>query len=489
MWSQRIYLGSAVAIVIATTIFFSGGDWKYVVGLRRMGWQTADGSSLPDHVDFKDGYAGSQRCQECHKEQYDSWHSTFHRTMTMPAKLDYMRLTAETIALQSRHGTYRLSRDNDKYWVEMPDPDWDYDGATNPKFKARRIRDVPVVKKPIEMITGSHNQQCFWVASSRGRYLWMLPWSYHIAENRWYPLEDNFVRPPDAGRIFTRWDNNCIRCHTVAGNPHLDQRTGLTLSSVAELGIACEACHGPGAKHVALVTKKPLTDTADQRPSLAIVNPMKLDAERSSQVCAQCHGVTLERDYNAWTQHGTAFRPGEDLRKTRHVIAYEERPKEPWLNQLISQEPSFMRNMFWPDGTVRVAGRDYNAMQLSACYASGKLSCLSCHSMHSFESSNDQLSATMDTNAACLQCHTKYADHIEEHTHHGANSEGSICYNCHMPHTTFGLMKCIRSHRITSPKVSRESSGARPNACNLCHLDKTQSWAARSPTMVWFSKY
>ncbi|MDG1898141.1 MAG: hypothetical protein P8J37_24830 [Fuerstiella sp.] len=42
-----------------------------------------------------------------------------------------------------------------------------------------------------------------------------------------------------------------------------------------------------------------------------------------------------------------------------------------------------------------------------------------------------------------------------------------------MPHTSFGLLKSIRSHRIDSPSLAALD---RPNACNLCHLDKSLDW-------------
>ena len=47
-----------------------------------------------------------------------------------------------------------------------------------------------------------------------------------------------------------------------------------------------------------------------------------------------------------------------------------------------------------------------------------------------------------------------------------------------MPYTTYGLLKTIRSHRISSPSVLTTLQTSRPNACNLCHLDKTLEWAA-----------
>jgi hypothetical protein len=48
-----------------------------------------------------------------------------------------------------------------------------------------------------------------------------------------------------------------------------------------------------------------------------------------------------------------------------------------------------------------------------------------------------------------------------------------------MPHTTYGVLSAIRSHQISSPKVSDQLATGRPNACNLCHLDKSLTWTAQ----------
>ena len=47
-----------------------------------------------------------------------------------------------------------------------------------------------------------------------------------------------------------------------------------------------------------------------------------------------------------------------------------------------------------------------------------------------------------------------------------------------MPYTTYGLLKTVRSHQISSPSVQATLETGRPNACNLCHLDKTLAWTA-----------
>ena len=47
-----------------------------------------------------------------------------------------------------------------------------------------------------------------------------------------------------------------------------------------------------------------------------------------------------------------------------------------------------------------------------------------------------------------------------------------------MPRTTFGLLRAIRSHQVSSPTVKESVEYGRPNACNLCHLDQTLAWTA-----------
>jgi predicted CXXCH cytochrome family protein len=112
------------------------------------------------------------------------------------------------------------------------------------------------------------------------------------------------------------------------------------------------------------------------------------------------------------------------------------------------------------------------------------LSCLSCHSMHQSDP-NWQLARDRDGNAACTQCHRAIGEKLEAHTHHRAGSTGSTCYNCHMPHTTYGLLRAMRSHQISVPRLQDSLASGRPNACNLCHLDRTLAWTA-SALQRWY---
>jgi predicted CXXCH cytochrome family protein len=178
-----------------------------------------------------------------------------------------------------------------------------------------------------------------------------------------------------------------------------------------------------------------------------------------------------------WPERGFSYRPGDDLEATTPIMRPNEIEKQPWLEKALEENPEIFRDFFWPDGMIRVSGREYNGLIESPCYKGGQFSCLSCHSMHKSEPS-DMLAKNRADNRACTQCHERLTDEraLTEHTHHRADSTGSDCYNCHMPHTTYGVLSAIRSHQVSSPKVADQLRSGRPNACNLCHLDKPLAW-------------
>ena len=151
---------------------------------------------------------------------------------------------------------------------------------------------------------------------------------------------------------------------------------------------------------------------------------------------------------------GMSTGPKWTLAELRALMTDAERADWPGLSRHIAkQTPTFLEERFWPDGEARVSGRETNGMVETPCFKGGTLTCLSCHSMHQSDP-NDQLAAGMDGDAACFTCHDEYKSQVQAHTHHAAESDGSLCYNCHMPHTTYGLLKAIRTHLISSPTVT-----------------------------------
>ena len=220
------------------------------------------------------------------------------------------------------------------------------------------------------------------------------------------------------------------------------------------------------------------------------MNPKKLTHERASLICAQCHSTWLHNGPDSmrrWNENGLTYRPGGDpFGGTVWLLQPSRKATDARVAKMLANERPYVDGLFWSDGMMRVSGREFNGMIDSACYARGELSCLSCHAMHQPPGdprpadvwSADQLRVGMDGDRACLQCHGEYAGKLAAHTQHAPDSPGSRCYNCHMPYTSYGLLKALRSHRIDVPSANATVAAGRPNACNLCHLDKSLGWTA-----------
>jgi hypothetical protein len=415
----------------------------------------------------RDGYVTSAKCEACHPAQYESWRRGYHHTMTQYASPQSVRGNFADVSLSAGGYDVKLSRNGDDFTAEMVDPLWQYEidfGQRPPEPKA------PRVQRRISLVTGSHHMQAYWVSSEVGNGQLSLPFTYLFDDKRWVPRGEVFLHPPDIGRMQLQvWNVSCIRCHSTAGQP-LALVGGKELQTkVGEMGIGCESCHGPAEAHVA----------ANQNPARrymlhvaggddpTIVNPARLPALASSQVCGQCHSIT-EVSEQIELGEGKTYVPGQDLEASMPLV----RP----IQKHVSDDPAYLRGYFWADGTIRVSSRDFSGMIESKCMQSGKLACTTCHSLH--ESDPDGLVADgAGGDGKCLGCHPKIDG---AHTHHAAASEGSRCYSCHMPRTVYGLLKAIRNHRIDSPHVTGKTGGdERPNACNLCHVGKSLAWTGK----------
>ena len=473
-----------------------------------LGTATVVAASRPPRVDEADvqgrparlpvdGYAGSSACRSCHPAEYASWRASYHRTMTQVPTPETLLAPWDGQPIEVGGRRYRPFLRDGRPWIEMPDPTWPTAG------------EPPRVERPITLSTGSHHQQDYWFDVEPGRAVAHLPIVYRIEEQRWLPNGSTFLQPPRPARTLARsevggWNRNCIQCHATSGRPRFGA-DGSVETTVAELGIACESCHGPGARHVAS-NRDPLRRhalrTSAERHDDTIVNPARLDGRRASEVCAQCHMVSTvdsAASHPEWNERGPAYRPGDVLAASRDVLLPGLDPDDEVLRARLERNPDFLRNRFWADGMVRVTGREMHGLLESPCAEDERFSCLTCHEMHPASDgrspssladwADDQLahSAAGRGDAVCASCHEALAADPARHSRHAAGSEGSRCMNCHMPYTTYGLLKAIRSHQISSPDVAATIETGRPNACNLCHLDRTLAWTADT-LETWFDR-
>ena len=419
-------------------------------------------------------YAGSASCKKCHTNEHKSWHNSYHRSMTQIMSPESVKAAFNGQSLVFEGESFTMHKRGEEYWTTIESID--------------AIRNSPNGKDPnaidvrMGMVTGSHHMQVFWLPGMMGNLQIGFPFAWLIEDKRWAPRNSLFIRDPYTVISKENWNMNCIRCHTTGPKPKPNKEAQRFESQVADLGISCEACHGPGQKHVDRQISLAALPDKDRRHALAseplsIIQPEDLDHNRSTQVCGSCHGMKWFDKSENWTEEGFTYRPGEDLAKTTPIIQPSKENEQKWLKPVLAKNPEILDDFFWKDGKIRVTGREYNGLLESPCHQRGTMSCVSCHSMHKSDP-NDQLASGMRTNKACLQCHKEMSDDVSAHTLHPVNSAGSNCYNCHMPHTSYGLLKAIRSHTIETPNVETTLETGRPNACNLCHLDKTLDWTA-----------
>jgi len=451
---------------------------------RNRGVDLDDAPLVADHS----GYVGSDACRSCHPSQHETWSASYHRRMTQEATPEAVLAPFDGTVLEGHGRRYELLQEGDRFWVDMQDPD-------DPSPSAPRVR------RRIVMTTGSHHEQDYWYESGPGRAVAHFPFVWRIAEKRWLPNGSTFVGPPPSPGVVPRaerggWNRNCIQCHATGAVPAFGREDVRT--QVAELGIACEACHGPGNAHVRAngdPARRYALHLAAERGDDAgaadptIVNPRRLPHDRASEICGQCHLVSTvlgPRTDPDWNKRGFDYRPGDVLSDTRVVLSPASKADDPALLRSSAANPRFLRDRFWPDGMIRVSGREFHGLAESPCFTRGELSCLTCHRMHGdlhdsrplSEWADDQLAPSALDASVCTGCHAAIAADVESHSHHRRDQGATNCYDCHMPHTTYGLLKGIRSHQVTNPSARESVEAGRPNACNLCHLDRTLAWTA-----------
>ncbi len=137
----------------------------------------------------------------------------------------------------------------------------------------------------------------------------------------------------------------------------------------------------------------------------------------------------------------------------------------------------------FPDGTAHKNRMQGNDFVLSLMYTRG-VTCFSCHDAHGTD--NDAM-LIKPVKEICSTCHGPNAQNgphtltLEAHTHHAAGSAGSECVACHMPKIEQTIADVnVRAHTFKFITPAESAAMNIPNACNLCHTDKTTAWATQA---------
>lgn len=411
---------------------------------------TAPAGNDPDYV-------GAETCAGCHAAEYEAWRGS-HHDLAMDHATEATVLGDFDDAEITVHGvTSRFFRRDGKFFVHTDGPD-----GTLQDFE-------------IGYTFGVEPLQQYLVAFPDGRLQALsLTWDTRPASEggqRWYHLYPDEPIDHDDELHWTglqqNWNYQCADCHSTNLRKNYDLSTDRFASDWAEIDVACEACHGPGRRHVAWANR----EDPDQRA-----------AEPSMGLAVAFHdrrGVRWPID----AETGQARREGGPITRTeiqacaachsRRGLIAEGRERDPVF--LDHHMPAFLtEGLYFPDGQIHDEVYVWGSYTQSKMHAAG-VTCSDCHDPHS-----QQLRAPGSN--VCAQCHLPTTFAVTEHHGHATDSPGADCLGCHMPERTYMGVDDRRDHSVRIPRPDLSLRFGTPNACTQCHEDRDDAWAAEAFT-------
>lgn len=393
-------------------------------------------------------FVGSRVCADCHSSQFHDWQESQHAHAMAHADTQTVLGDFNDRSFDYQGVTSTFFRDDSQFMVRTDGPD----GSLADYPVAFTFGLEPLQQYLIEL--GNGELQALSVAwdtrpEEQGGQRW-----FHIYPDEAVTHQDplHWTRPSQ------NWNFMCAECHVTDYQKGFNAEQGSFKPQWAELGIGCEACHGPGSEHLRWAAGADdleaygLTLQLDQRQGLdwyfhleaVTASPSRPTHEHKEQaLCAQCHSLR--------SQVSEGFQAGSSI--------------------FDHYRPALLTDpLYYPDGQQR------EEVFISASFAQSKMhaagvTCSDCHEPHS-----QRLRA--DGNSLCASCHN--AAHFDQPSHHfhPSGSPGALCVNCHMPQTTYMVVDPRRDHQFGIPNPHRSLHLDTPNTCIGCHQQEDNHWAA-----------
>jgi predicted CXXCH cytochrome family protein len=440
-------------------------------------------------------YAGSDSCKACHQPQYQSWSNTWHSKMerwpsaeTVVGDFNNRRFQFKNLRVRTKDGkdatispAALAFRKGDKFFFTLFDSDR---GENNQTWEVAKV-------------LGGKWDQGYEVRLGTDNYL-PAPIRWSVEQQDWiiggFNPQDWFVADGTAdGRPFTPAElpmhrvaeAKCNGCH-MTGYTYAKGSDGIWkahMKGQGEIAIACESCHGPGARHVVEANVAKASGKALVAGRTAIINPLTdLNAEQASQVCGQCHGRGTHKD-TPELSFPTGFLPGDtDLKAGFRLWSYSG------TNNKVESD------YFWSNDWAARNRQQYQDFTKSGHANKAGMSCLTCHAFHG-KTEPAQLRSKPE--ALCVDCHRAEGRAMRPNAEMFAGSrheEANVtCVDCHMARigsrsratSKSGHRWDATSHVFAVPTPMMERTLGVRSACASCHFDGDK--VADSGATAWRS--
>jgi Flp pilus assembly protein TadD/ribosomal protein L40E len=403
-------------------------------------------------------YVGGSRCESCHAEEARRWRGSHHdlamqRPDAKSVQGDFSGRTFE------RQGVVtRFFRRGGRYLIRTDGPD-----GRLAEFAVAYVFGVTPLEQYLLELPGGRLQALGIAWDSRPKRQGGQRF-FHL-----YP--DERIDQRDVlhwTRLSQNWNTQCAECHSTNLRKGYLPAERRFLTTFSDLNVSCEACHGPGSRHVEWARaakargRQPLGDpglvvsfderrnrawTMDEARGIAKLSGLS-DKRVEAEVCARCHARRglLTEDY----------RPGRPLAQTHRPSLLED-------------------GFYYADGQMRDEVYNWGSFLQSRMHAAG-VTCADCHDAH-----DAKLRAGRD--AVCAGCHRPETFATRRHHFHREQGPGASCVACHMRSEVYMVVDERHDHSFRVPRpdltlaLGREHA---PNACNDCHRDRPAAWAARA---------
>ncbi len=389
-----------------------------------------------DGVPFVD----NRVCQQCHPQAFQAWMGSHHEQAMQPATSETVLGDFNDASFDHQGVTSRFFTKDGKYFVHTEGPDG-------------KLADFE-----IQYTFGIEPLQQYLIPFPGGR-LQSLSIVWDTQQRQWFHLYPNERVKPGAPLhwtgLYQTWNVMCAECHSTNLQKHYNPESKSYGTTWSAINVSCQACHGPGGRHVAWAQKTPDTQSLAEGDHGLVVDFKALSAREQVDQCARCHA-------------------------RRHRASSEDQHGRTLLDDFVPERLG--TGLYHPDGQILDEVYVYGSYLQTKMYRAG-VGCTDCHQPHS-------LKLRASGNALCTQCHQPQPDKqrfpslpakaydIPGHHFHPVGSPGAQCVNCHMPAKTYMVIDDRRDHSFRIPRPDLAAKLGTPDACSNCHVGRTPAWAA-----------
>jgi predicted CXXCH cytochrome family protein len=379
-------------------------------------------------------FVGGEKCAGCHAEAAAAWRGSDHdRAMDVAADSTVLG-DFDDAAFTDREITSRFYQRDGRFFVHTEGPD-----GEPGEFE-------------ITHVFGFDPLQQYLVPFPGGR-LQALSIAWDARRGEWFHLYPDQDIPAGDWLHWTRnaqnWNGMCAECHSTNLVKNYDPENQTYATSWSEIDVSCEACHGPGSRHVAWAETPPMARPAVEHYAL-VLPTSGISGREQVALCAPCHSRRSELGDYEHTQPGL-------------------------MDNVV---PSLLdAGLYHADGQILDEVYVYGSFVQSKMYKND-VRCTNCHEAHS-------LKLIREGNDLCLQCHQaevydRYDHHFHKREHEGRPSDGHLCVKCHMPERPYMVIDWRADHSFRAPRPDLSLEIGTPNACAQegCHADQSAEWAA-----------